>query len=91
MKYMKLFIIFFICYLNINAQIIPELSKNEMNFGDLAECKIAYDTVIVRNPSASTQSFKLKSGEYIQGPSCFKIINPKIKDLDLPPYDGTNA
>jgi len=91
MKYMKLFIIFFICYLNINAQIIPELSKNEMDFGDLAECKIAYDTVIVRNPSASTQSFKLKSGEYIQGPSCFKIINPKIKDLDLPPYDGTNA
>ena len=91
MKFFPYCLIFCLFALNLNAQIIPEVSKTTMDFGNLPECKVGYDTVVIRNPSNSSVIFKLLVGEYIEGPSCFKIINPKIKDLDLPPYDGTNA
>lgn len=91
MKKILNIIIFCLFTFSINAQIIPELSKSSIDFGNKANCEIVYDTVIVRNPATSEQSFKLIANEEIKGPACFRIINPKIKDLDLPPYDGTNA
>ncbi|HOV91689.1 MAG TPA: hypothetical protein PLC04_01235 [Candidatus Kapabacteria bacterium] len=91
MKFFPYYFIFCLLALDLNSQIIPEISKTLMDFGNLPECKVGYDTVVIRNPSNSPVIFKLLAGEYIEGPSCFKIINPKIKDLDLPPYDGTNA
>lgn len=91
MKTIKYIVILYFFTININAQIIPELSKTSIDYGDRASCEIVTDTIIIRNPSTSTQSFKLLSGEKLIGSPCFRIINPKIKDLDLPPYDGTNA
>jgi hypothetical protein len=93
----RFFIIFslsFILLVNlIFADIIPEISKSSLEFGVVASCKKPTDTVVVKNPSGSQSNFKLLVGEKITGSDVqnFKIVNPKIKDLDLPPYDGSNA
>lgn len=88
-------LIFLLClaFLQTKADIIPELSKDTLKFGNVASCERPRDTVVVRNPSTSTANFKLLVGEKITGlnSSSFKITNLKLKDLDLPPYDGSNA
>jgi hypothetical protein len=75
------------------AQIEVEVSKSDINFGTHAFCQRPTDTIVVRNKSTSTGNLKLLVGEKITGANntSFRITNLKIKDLDLPPYDGTNA
>ncbi len=86
-------LIFSLCNLNLIADIQPEISKTKIDFGTVPYCKRPTDTVVVRNPSNSSTNFKLLVGEKIKGTDFknFRITNPKIKDLDLPPYDGSNA
>ena len=93
MKYfcIILFAIFGISFLK--AQVKVELSKQSINFGEVPYCQKITDTIVVKNSSTSTENLKLLVGEKIIGPNSknFRITNPKIKDLDLPPYDGTNS
>ncbi len=89
--YIILFAIFGTSFLN--AQVQVELSKQSINFGEVPYCQKITDTIVVKNSSTSTGNLKLLVGEKIIGPNSknFRITNPKIKDLDLPPYDGTNS
>ncbi|GEM_PF-3480104 len=87
-------IIFFVLSsLALRSEITIELSKSSYEFGIVPSCKKVYDTIIVKNSATSTQNLKLFKNEHIVGDnSNFRVANPKIKDLDLPPYEnGTNA
>lgn len=89
---LKLFFAFLMT-VGVFAQVDYEVSKNQMNFGTHAFCERPKDTIIVRNKQTSIGNLKLLVGETITGAdqASFRITNPKIKDLDIPPYDGTNA
>jgi len=86
-------LIFFVSNANLFADILPEVSKSSIDFGTVPYCMRPTDTIVVRNSSSSNGNFKLLVGEKIVGTDSanFKITNPKIKDLDLPPFDGSNA
>ncbi len=93
MRYFYLFCILFICFLPVKSDVIIEVSKSTINFGEVPYCKKITDTIVVKNSPISTANLKLLVGERITGTNStsFRITNPKIKDLDLPPYDGTNS
>ncbi len=86
-------IIFFVLSsLALRSEIKVELSKPSYDFGIVPSCKKVFDTIVVKNSATSTQNLKLFKNEHIVGDNInFRVANPKIKDLDLPPYDGTNS
>ncbi len=73
----------------LSSDIVP--SKTAIDFGMLNHCESPADTIQLRNYGAANR--KIFIGEAISGanPECFAIVNPKKNDMDLPPYDGTNA
>ena len=90
----KIFAIIFFVLTNLvlHSEIRLDLSKPSYDFGIVPSCKKVYDTIVVKNSAVSTANIKLYKNEKIIGDnSNFRIANPKIKDLDLPPYDGTNS
>jgi len=93
MKYFYIFCLLFICFLPVKSDVIIEVSKSTINFGEVPYCKKITDTIVVKNSPISTANLKLLVGERITGTNStsFRVTNPKIKDLDLPPYDGTNS
>lgn len=93
MKYFYTFLFILFCVAIAKSEVKVEISKSEINFGEVPYCKKITDTIVVKNSSTSTGNLKLLVGEKIIGPNSknFRITNPKIKDLDLPPYDGTNS
>ncbi len=93
MKYIYIFFIAIYGFAFLRAEVQVELSKTSINFGEIPYCKKITDTIVVKNSSTSTANLKLLVGERITGQDSkfFRITNPKIKDLDLPPYDGTNS
>lgn len=93
MKYFYTFILILFCVAIAKAEVKVEISKEQINFGEIPYCKKITDTIVVKNSSTSTSNLKLLVGEKIIGTNAknFRITNPKIKDLDLPPYDGTNS
>lgn len=93
MRYFYLFFLIFICITIAKSDVKIEVSKSSINFGEVPYCKKITDTIVVKNSPTSTGNIKLLVGEKITGTNStsFRITNPKIKDLDLPPYDGTNS
>lgn len=93
MKYFYIILFAIFGFSIAKSEVKLELSKLSINFGDVPYCQKVTDTIIVKNSSTSTGNLKLLVGEKIIGVNSknFRITNPKIKDLDLPPYDGTNS
>lgn len=93
MKYFYVFLFLLISLFQAKTEVKIEVSKSNINFGEVAYCKKVTDTIVVKNSPTSTANLKLLVGEKITGANAqnFRITNPKIKDLDLPPFDGTNS
>ena len=93
MKYFYIFLFLLISLFQAKTEVKIEVSKSNINFGEVPYCKKVTDTIVVKNSPTSTANLKLLVGEKITGANApnFRITNPKIKDLDLPPFDGTNS
>lgn len=93
MKYFYTLLLILLGFYVLKSEVKVEISKSNINFGEVPYCKKITDTIVIKNSSTSTGNLKLLVGEKISGLDSknFRITNPKIKDLDLPPYDGTNS